>query len=237
MNFKFSNERISRGFSLIELMVVLGVVGLLMAFAAPNLFSLITSNSLTGEGVVLRNQLTLAQQEALTKSSDIEVRFFKYTDSAAASTEDKFVGYQLFRYRTNKELEALGGNINSENEMVQFSEFFRIKAPVAIHEDLSTLINGKGSDSTRNDRKYGFDSPREGFAEAPTGVGGKKEKTEYVSFRFRPDGSTDLPYKSGDDTWYITLVQGEGALQTQDPPNYVCLQVNPYNGQVTEFRP
>jgi hypothetical protein len=33
------------------------------------------------------------------------------------------------------------------------------------------------------------------------------------------------------------MVQGEGALQSNDPDNYVCLQVNPYNGQVSEFRP
>ena len=61
-----------KAFSLIEMMVVLGIVGLLLAFAAPNLFSLISSNTLTGEGTVLRNQLTFAQQIAALDQGAVE---------------------------------------------------------------------------------------------------------------------------------------------------------------------
>ncbi|MEX2580628.1 MAG: Verru_Chthon cassette protein D [Verrucomicrobiales bacterium] len=211
-------------FSLIELMVVLGVIGLLMAFAAPNLFSLITANTLTGEGTVLRNQLTLAQQNAVSKSADVEVRFFKLADASAAETEERFRGFQLFQY-------------NIEGEMAPISSFFRIRAPVAVHENLSTLLQSNAN-SSKVDKQFGFTSPREGRYEAPVGSGGSLVDTDYVSFRFRPDGSTDLPFRSqDDDTWYLTLVQGEGAINTNDPDNYVCLQVNPYNGQISEFRP
>ena len=64
------------------------------------------------------------------------------------------------------------------------------------------------------DEEYGFVSPRTGNGEAPTGEGGRLEQTDYVAFRFRPDGSTDLPFRTpAKDTWYITLVQGEGALK------------------------
>lgn len=222
---KHSFLKKTRAFSLIELMVVLGIIGLLLAFAAPNLFSLISSNTLTGEGSLIRNQLTLAQQEAVSKSADVEVRFFRYIDDSSAGTEERFRAFQLFQYN-------LGG------ELVPISTFFKIKEPVAIHEGLSTMLT-PGSRATAEDVKYGFDSPRQGAYLAPTGDGGAKVSTEYVAFRFRPDGSTDLPYRATEskDTWYLTLVQGEGALQDPDPDNYVCLQVNPYNGQVTEFRP
>lgn len=212
-------------FSLIEMMVVLGIVGLLLAFSAPNLFSLISSNSLTGEGSVLRNQLTFAQQTAVSKNADVEVRFFKMTDYSAAQTEELFRAFQLFQY-------------NTEGELIPISSFFRIKAPVAVHDKLSTLLNTASGGATSVDKEYGFVSPRAGKSDAPVGEGGRLEPTDYVAFRFRPDGSTDLPFKTAnDDTWYITLVQGEGALKTNDPDNYVCLQVNPYNGQVSEFRP
>lgn len=224
MSREFKILKNHKAFSLIEMMVVLGVVGLLLAFAAPNLFSLITANTLSGEGTVLRNQLTLAQQNAVSKSADVEVRFFKFSDESAAETEDAFRGYQLYQY-------------NLDGEMAPMSGFFRIKAPVAVHEDLSTLLdtNAETSDA---DEEYGFTSPTDGSAEAPTGPGGEKVSTEYVAFRFRPDGSTDLPFRSeNDDTWYLTLVQGEGAIESDDPDNYVCLQVNPYNGKVSEFRP
>jgi len=214
-----------KAFSLIEMMVVLGIVGLLLAFAAPNLFSLISSNTLTGEGTVLRNQLTFAQQIAVSKNADVEVRFFKMPDFSAAQTEETFRAYQLYQY-------------NQEGELTPISTFFRIKAPVAVHGDLSTLLNPQSGGATSVDKAYGFDSPRSDRSEAPAGEGGSMQSTPYVAFRFRPDGSTDLPFRTGNrDTWYITLVQGEGALRTNDPDNYLCLQVNPYNGQVSEFRP
>jgi len=211
-------------FSLIELMVVLGAVGLLLAFAAPNLFSLITSNSLTGEGTVLRNQLTYAQQIAISKNADVEVRFFRSADLSNAQPEEAFRSYQLYQY-------------NMQGELAPISNFFKIKAPVAVHESLSTVLDPQENTSNK-DKKFGFGSPTPGNASAPTGSGGVPQSTSYVAFRFRPDGSTDLPFRTqGGDTWYITLVQGEGALLSDDPDNYFCLQVNPYNGQVSEFRP
>ncbi|HRQ87560.1 MAG TPA: Verru_Chthon cassette protein D [Bacteroidia bacterium] len=215
----------SRGFSLIELLIVLGVVGLLLAFAAPNLFSLVSSNTLTGEGGVLRNQFTYAQQIAVSKSADVEVRFYKIDDPDAAMTDKAFRAYQLYQY-------------NDSGEMVPVSSLFRLKPPVAVNLGLSTLLNANSGGATKEDKKYGFDSPRTGVEDAPVGSGGTMQQAEYVAFRFRPDGSTDLPHRTGNnDTWYITLVQGEGAVSNSDPDNYLCLQVNPYNGQVSEFRP
>lgn len=214
----------SRAFSLIELMVVLGVVGLLLAFAAPNLFSLITANTLSSEGAVLRNQLTYAQQIAVSKNADVEVRFFKVADYANAGIEEAFRSFQLYQY-------------NLDGDMVPVSSYFRIKSPVLVHESLSTLLNPSANASSK-DKRYGFSSPNRGTGEAPVGEGGRLQNASYVSFRFRPDGSTDLPFRtSGKDTWYITLVQGEGALRADKPDNYLCLQINPYNGQVSEFRP
>lgn len=212
-----------RAFSLIEMMIILGLVGLLLAFAAPNLFSLLGSSSLSGEGTLIENQLTLAQQMAVSKSADVEVRFFNLVDESAAQTEEAFRAFQLFQF-------------NNEGDMIPVSQFFRIRAPVAIHEELSTILSGR--EGTENDKRFGFSSPRTGTYNAPAGAGGALVPTPYVSFRFRPDGSTDLPYRAeGDDTWYLTLVQGEGANQNSKPDNYVCLQINPYNGQISQFRP
>lgn len=222
---KFIYNRTGKNaFSLVEMMVVLTVVGVLMAFAAPNVFSLVQASTLSNEGNILRNQLTFAQQNAVSKNSDVEVRFFKWADKASAQTTPTFSAFQLYQY-------------NSTGEMVPISSFFRIKAPSALNERLSTLL--KPGQGTAQDRKYGFVAPHEGQALTPSGAGISAEQTDYVAFRFRPDGSTDLPPRApGDETWYLMLVQGEGAaLNSNLPRNYVCLQVNPYNGVVTEFRP
>ena len=95
---KYGSNKQIRGFSLIEMMVVLTVVSILLAFAAPNLFSLISSSTLSGEGTVIQNQLTLAQQMAVSKSADVEVRFFKMKDESAALNEEAFRAFQLYQY-------------------------------------------------------------------------------------------------------------------------------------------
>ncbi|MDB4657670.1 Verru_Chthon cassette protein D [Verrucomicrobiales bacterium] len=213
-------RKIAAAFSLIEMMIVLTVVGILLAFAAPDLFSLMQSSSLTSEGSHLRNQISQAQQLALAKNADVELRFFKLADTAAAETEEGFRAYQMFQF-------------DKTGAMIEVSRFYRINAPVILSEALSTLLTTAGKDSA--DKKFGFVSPQEGKYEVPVGLG--MEETDYVAFRFRPDGSTDLPNRSNGDTWYLTLVQGEGAVRDTDPANYYCLQVNPYNGQITEFRP
>ncbi|MDA8908763.1 MAG: Verru_Chthon cassette protein D [Verrucomicrobiales bacterium] len=212
----------NKGFSLIELMVVLGLIGLLMAIAAPNMLGLITSNSLTGEGVFLENQLTLAQQTATAMSSDVEVRFFWTADENAAQTEPAYRAYQLYQY-------------NERGKMEPISSLFRLRPPVVLSNVLSTLLT-PGLSSDEQNRRFGFISPVEGEVEVPAI---DNQKTKYVSFRFRPDGSTDLPSRSGEeaDTWYLTVVSGEGAADATDLDNFVCIQVNPYNGKVTQYRP
>jgi len=205
---------LKRGFSLIEMLVVVSVVGLLLAFAAPQLFSLVQSTSLTSEGNFLRNKLSQAQQIALSQNTDVEVRFFKMKDPGNAETELAYRGFQFFRY-------------NQYGQLLPVSEFFRVKPPIVINEPLSTLVKNSG-----NDDKYL--SPSRGTALIP--VLSDQETFQYTSFRFRPDGSTDLPGRSGTDTWYITLVKGLPD-QASAPDNYFTVQLDPFNGRVTSYRP
>lgn len=204
----------SRGFSLIEMLVVVSVVGMLLAFATPQLFSLVQATSLTSEGSNLRNKLSQAQQIALSQNTDVEVRFFKMKDPGNAETDLAFRGYQFFRY-------------NQYGQLLPVSEFFRVKPPIVINEPLSTLVKTTGT----NEKYF---SPSTGKALIP--VLSDKESFDYTSFRFRPDGSTDLPGRSGSDTWYITLVKGLPTT-SQVPENYFTVQLDPFNGRVTSYRP
>ncbi len=210
-----------RGFSLVEMLIVLTVLGILFALAAPNLFTLMQASTLSSEGSLVRNKLTQAQQLALSKNTDVEVRFFKMADPSAAELEEQFRGFQFFQF-------------NEEGKLLPASKFFRIKPPVVISEQLSTLLN-PSSNSDSEGREYGFVSPSTGTAEIP--VGDQLQEVKYVSFRFRPDGSTDLPGRTGgDDTWYLSLLQG-GNTTGGLPANHFIVQVDSFNGRIGVFRP
>ena len=206
-----------RAFSLIEMLIVVSVVGILLAFAAPQLFSLVQSTSLTSEGTAIRNRLSQAQQIALSQNTDIEVRFFKMKDEGNAEIEDAYRAFQFYRY-------------NEYGQLLPVSQFFRIRPPIVINEPLSTLVQGGGG----GDVKYL--SPSKGSASIP--VVSDLQKFDYVSFRFKPDGSTDLPgrSKSGGDTWYLTLTKGL-PTEAKVPNNYFTVQLDPFNGRVTSYRP
>lgn len=204
---KLSHKR-RRGFSLLELLIVISVIGILLAIAAPNIFSLLNSQTLTGEGALIRNKLTLARQMSISKNADVEVRFFKVADTGNAAPQEEYRAYQFFMY-------------DRTGVMAPVSEAIWIKPPVLIDEKLSTILS--------------FAEDKGTYDQFP-GVNGKTT-APYVSFRYRPDGSTDLPGRTGSgDTWYLSLVQsvvGGGQL----PDNYFVVQVDSFTGRVSEFRP
>lgn len=219
--------RRSSGFSLIEMLIVMSVLGILFAVAAPNLFTLMQATSLSSEGSLVRNKLTHAQQLALSSNSDVEVRFFKMADPGAAELTEEYRGFQFYQFDERGRLEPV-------------SKFFRIKPPVVISEQFSTLLN-PGGNVDADGQRHGFLSPNKGNSEVP--LGDRLVKADYMAFRFRPDGSTDLPGRSGTadayqggDTWYLTLLQGTNAGGNL-PPNYYSVQLDPFNGRVGVFRP
>jgi uncharacterized protein (TIGR02596 family) len=213
---KHFKSRAKGAFSLIEMLIVISVVGILLAFAGPQLFSLVQAQSLTSEGTFLRNKLSQAQQIALSRNTDVEVRFFKMRDESSAELNAAYRGFQFYRY-------------NEYGQLLPVSEFFRIRLPIVINEPLSTLVSEVSSDGK-------YLSPSAGSAPIP--VISDLTEFEYVSFRFKPDGSTDLPGRSkgGSDTWYMTMTKGL-PTDTEVPDNYFTVQLDPFNGRVTSYRP
>lgn len=213
-NFKKAGWR--RGFTLMEMLVVLTVIGVLFAFSAPQLFSLLQANSLTSAGNLLKSKLSQAQQLALSKNVDVEVRFFRFSDDLQAQLTDEVRGFQFYQY-------------DEEGDAIPVSKFFRVQAPIVISNDnkFSTLLQPG----------VGGASPVQGNSAIPKGSGEGRKNASYVSFRFRPDGSTDLPGRSPrGDTWHISLVK-EGSDQRGAPNNFYTVQIDSYNGKISEYRP
>jgi len=65
-----------RGFSLVELLVVLAIVSVLAVLTIPAMNSSMTSTKLTAAGQMISDTIGLARQEAVTKDRDVQVRFY-----------------------------------------------------------------------------------------------------------------------------------------------------------------
>lgn len=72
--------RRSRAFTLIELLLVIGVAVVLMALMAPAFTSITTGSRLNQAGQLVGDVLSLARQEAVSRNREVQVRFYQLDD-------------------------------------------------------------------------------------------------------------------------------------------------------------
>ena len=83
-----------RAFTLIELLVVLAVIAILTALTVPTFTALSKSSSLNRGGQLAGDLLSFARQDAVTKTCDVEVRFYNLTSGAGTGWK----AMQLWEY-------------------------------------------------------------------------------------------------------------------------------------------
>lgn len=81
------------GFSLIELLTVIAILGILASLIVPAVGSISRGANLNRGGQMISDQLALARQEAVTRNRDVEVRFYQLTNGISTGWR----GIQLFR--------------------------------------------------------------------------------------------------------------------------------------------
>ena len=74
-----------KGFTLVELLVVLAIMGILVGASAWGLVGALSSSNLSNGGQLIANQIALARQEAVTRNQQVEVLFYKLSAGGSAT--------------------------------------------------------------------------------------------------------------------------------------------------------
>ena len=72
--------RTRRAFSLLEILAVVAILGILMAFVGPAILSSFGASNLNKAGQTIGDQIALARQEALTRNREVQIRFYHVTN-------------------------------------------------------------------------------------------------------------------------------------------------------------
>jgi uncharacterized protein (TIGR02596 family) len=215
-----------RGFSLIELLAVIAIIGIMMAAAAPGMFAVIRATKLTSAGDTILSRVAQAQQLAQTMSSPVELRFYSYTPGDQPGAEEAIRAVQL----VDPESESVEGGVTKVKSKA-LSEPFVLPAGmvVATSSTLSPLTQSK------------IGTAGDFFASAP--------EAKYSALHFYPDGSfkklTALPADTTGGTGavspalvdsFLTIV-ADRDVDEASPKNFFCIQLDPYTSKARLYRP
>ena len=202
------------GFTLVEMLVVIGVVALIVAAMAPMVFSSLSATRLSAAGETVAGQLAYARQRAVAGNHEVEVRFYSYDDPDAAGTESNY--YAMGTFKASVSNVVAGVVVQAE----QLGDVMYLGSGVAFgaSSKLSPIFSSDSTSHPDTERSVA------------------RAQATYKSFRFLPDGGTDLASNAAQ--CYVTLVEDRYAGETSDiPKNFFAIQIDPATGRITTYRP
>lgn len=207
-----------RGFSLVEMLVVLALIAILITLGSQVSTSVLRSTELSTEAAELADELSRASLESIKRNQPVQFRFYRFVDEFA-SDQPLVRGYQI---------------LNLDSETGSYRELERIrflKSGIAIHEstEASTILTlPERSPVTRPESSDLSDSlDRVSDPELPAIT-----PYTYYQFEFRPDGSTNLPK---DQAWGLVITYHKDGVIGEVSRDFRALGINPFTGTVERY--
>lgn len=227
-----SRTSAARAFSLIEMLVVVTIIVLLLAFSAPALSRTLMASKLASAGESVFGAISEAQQISYASNVPVELRFFKVPDTFGANPA--YRSYQIFKI--NQVTEGTGAAATTKESLDPANNLVNLPESVIIVPDdtLSPALKGDGLPDTKEGSSVGY-----------SGV----QKAVYNAWRFMPDGScrkvgqssggfAALEYQKLTES-FITLTTESGQAVTAQnlPNNFFTIQVDPFTGKAKSYKP
>lgn len=229
-----SREKTRQAFTLLEMLVVVTIIVLLLAFSTPALMRTMQSSRLASVGDTLMGSISEAQQVASAQGVPVELRFFSHANPEFVGTEPLFYSYQLFKITLTND--AAGGANAVQETLVPVGNLVRFPSGIAVASapELSGALSGDGLPDTKDGSTPGY-----------SGV----EGATYKGLRFMTDGScravgtttngfAQLEYKTLPTSFFtITYDNGQDITLSNLPKNFYTIQIDPFTGKARNYRP
>lgn len=229
--FGSTHQTRSAAFTLIEMLVVVTIIVLLLAFSTPALMRTMQATRVTSAGDALMGAISEAQQIAFAQNVPVEMRFFKYPDGL--DTEMNFRSYQVFKITQQFE-----GDGSIDENPVPIGNVVRMTENVIIVPDASLSPILAPSSGDMQDTRQGSNIGYSGVTDA-----------RYNALRFMPDGTcrsvgvttagmAALTFNSLPQS-FLTIASESGQPITADnlPKNFYTIQIDPFTGKARNYKP
>jgi len=211
------------GFTLVELLAVVGIMILIMAMVVPAFHSVGRATNLTAGANMVVDQLNLARQTSLTQNRLVQVRFYKLPGPTDGTNATAYRAMRIFTYDPT-------GVIATPLTSVKYLPTGAIMVSDTTGKFSSMLPIPNASVTT-------LLAPTTGTENLPV-----FNNATYVAFQFRPSGGTSLdPNGPGNgDKWFISFkletdpVPSSGAKPAN---NFITASLDPVSGRLHVFRP
>lgn len=189
-------------------------MAILMVMMAPMLKNALTGTALNRGADQVIGLLSTARQTALTRGQTVEVRFYCYKDpqnsKEVAANSSNYHALQAF-------------TIDDAGAATPLSKIQTL--PISVIMATNIFNSSQASTLLTNATNSTFSIPR------------VKTSYSYASFLYYRGGTTSL-MNTPSTVWCVTVVNSsELTNATRCPTNYTTIVINPYNGQLTPYRP